>query len=102
MRQKHDKLLSTFLILSFNFELRHYTKAPGPGQYDEVNGAGFVSDMNKKVVSRNGVFGSTSERFGSGPGVVPGSVAPGQGLTLVHFSAQPSPFWSVSRFVSSL
>jgi hypothetical protein len=26
----------------------------------------------------------------------------GEGLTLVHFSAQPKPFWSVSRFVSSL
>jgi len=25
-----------------------------------------------------------------------------QGLTLVHFSDQPKPFWSVSRFVSSL
>jgi hypothetical protein len=25
-----------------------------------------------------------------------------QGLTLAHFSAQPEPFWSVSRFVSSL
>jgi hypothetical protein len=27
---------------------------------------------------------------------------PGQGLTLVHFSARPQPFWSVSRFVSNL
>jgi len=26
----------------------------------------------------------------------------GQGLTLAHFPAQPMPFWSVSRFVSSL
>jgi hypothetical protein len=25
-----------------------------------------------------------------------------QGLILVHFSAQPQPFWSVSRVVSSL
>jgi hypothetical protein len=25
-----------------------------------------------------------------------------QGLTLVHFSAQPQPFWPVSRLVSSL
>jgi hypothetical protein len=50
------------------------SKAPGPGQYDEENHAGFVQDLNKKVVSRNGVFGSTSERFGSGPGVVPAPV----------------------------
>jgi hypothetical protein len=28
--------------------------------------------------------------------------AEGQGLTLVHFSAQPQPFWSMSRFVSGL
>jgi len=25
-----------------------------------------------------------------------------QGLTLVHYSAQPEPFWSVSGFVSSV
>jgi len=25
-----------------------------------------------------------------------------QGFTLVHFSAQPKPFWSVSRLVSTL
>jgi hypothetical protein len=25
-----------------------------------------------------------------------------QGLTLVHFSPQPKPFWSLSRFVPSL
>jgi hypothetical protein len=31
-----------------------------------------------------------------------GSSTVGQGLTLVHFSAQPQPFWSVSRLVSSL
>jgi hypothetical protein len=28
--------------------------------------------------------------------------AAGQGLTLTHFSAQPEPFWSISRFVFSL
>jgi len=31
-----------------------------------------------------------------------GRVHFGQGLTLVHFSAQPKPFWSMSHFVSSL
>ena len=59
--------------------MRPWVQAPGPGMYDETNGQGFVSDMNKKVVSRNGVFGSTSERFGQGPGVVPGTGAPGPG-----------------------
>ena len=59
--------------------------APGPGQYDEENHSGFVNDMNKKVVSRNGVFGSTSERFGAGPGVVPFPVAPGPGT----YESQP-------------
>ena len=54
-------------------------KAPGPGQYDEENNSGFVNDLNKKVVSRNGVFGSTSERFGQGPGVIPAPVSPGPG-----------------------
>ena len=31
-----------------------------------------------------------------------GTNTSGQGLTLVHYSAQPMPFWSVRRFVSSL
>ena len=34
---------------------------------------GYVQ-LKCEVVSRNGVFGSTSERFGSGPGVVPAPV----------------------------
>jgi len=36
---------------------------PGPGAYDEANEIGFVSEMEKKIVSRSGVFGSTTQRF---------------------------------------
>ena len=32
----------------------------------------------------------------------PKNTASNQGLTLLHFSAQPKPLWSVSRFACSL
>mmetsp|Transcript_21121 Transcript_21121/g.40322 ORF Transcript_21121/g.40322 Transcript_21121/m.40322 type:complete len:221 (+) Transcript_21121:382-1044(+) len=36
---------------------------PGPGTYDETNEQNFVEDINKKLVSRSGVFGTTGKRF---------------------------------------
>ncbi|KAK3272820.1 hypothetical protein CYMTET_18903 [Cymbomonas tetramitiformis] len=38
---------------------------PGPGTYDEANEISFTTDLSKKVVSRNGVFGTTTQRFAS-------------------------------------
>ena len=40
--------------------------------------------------------------FGSCPRAVGAAARGGQGLTLLHFSPQPKPFGSVSRFVYTL
>jgi len=53
-----------FQCTSLRFEGDKAKQAmPGPGAYDENNEISFTIDMTKKVVSRNGVFGSTTERF---------------------------------------
>mmetsp|Transcript_36326 Transcript_36326/g.43931 ORF Transcript_36326/g.43931 Transcript_36326/m.43931 type:complete len:568 (+) Transcript_36326:276-1979(+) len=38
---------------------------PGPGTYDENGDDSMVGDLSKKLVSRNGVFGTTTMRFAS-------------------------------------
>mmetsp|Transcript_3003 Transcript_3003/g.7317 ORF Transcript_3003/g.7317 Transcript_3003/m.7317 type:complete len:605 (+) Transcript_3003:499-2313(+) len=38
---------------------------PGPGTYYSEAGESFVAEMGKKIVGRNGIFGSSTQRFAS-------------------------------------
>ena len=62
-----------------------------------IRQSAFNSDP-KPFISAVSTCGATlSGRVCQGP-----AIRERQGLPLVHFSAEPEPFWSVSRFVSSL
>lgn len=42
---------------------KHAQAAPGPGAYSDTNAGGLATNLNKKLVGRNGVFGTTTDRF---------------------------------------
>mmetsp|Transcript_29772 Transcript_29772/g.65038 ORF Transcript_29772/g.65038 Transcript_29772/m.65038 type:complete len:565 (-) Transcript_29772:839-2533(-) len=64
--QKTGPDVPPFQSTQLRFEMnKSLLNLPGPGSYDEGNELNFVGELSKKVVSRNGVFGSTTQRFAS-------------------------------------
>eukprot|EP00741_Cyanophora_paradoxa_P009334 tig00000144_g9042.t1 len=57
--------------------------APGPGAYDEYDARGMASDVQRKVVGRNGAFGSTAKRDFARP------VKPAAAVLLVRLEERP-------------
>jgi hypothetical protein len=77
LKPKHDEPLSTF---AYNFNLRRYNK-----EGSENVPVKWISEKLWLEMLRLSDMKSFT----------------GRGFTLVHFSAQPKAFWSVSRFASS-
>jgi hypothetical protein len=78
------KCVTLFSSFSFNCNLRHYTQ--------EMYLLDHLVDPSNPVMGQLGESGEGVVGARSGRAVI--ALHAGQGLTLVHFSAQPEPFWS--------